>query len=260
VPKRWQKFCGERHACPPSPAPWFPRRAFETATNRFSPELQIATDRPSTTNSMSDHLESLLERMRVLEREVMQELRKKEAAFFYEVRQGKIRFTREARTRHKKLVKRFSSYIRDSRFLVLLTTPVIWACVVPVAFLDLMTVVYQAICFPIYGIPKVKRSDYVLMDRRRLAYLNWAEKFNCEYCAYANGVLACVSEVAARTEQYWCPIKHALRMKSMHSRYRFFFDYGDAERYRQQIEALRRSFEDIDRSTPAAQEMPAKSR
>jgi hypothetical protein len=35
-------------------------------------------------------------------------------------------------------------------------------------------------------------------------------------------------------------------MKSMHSRYRTFFDYGDAEHYRQQIEKVRRSFEDIE--------------
>lgn len=85
-----------------------------------------------------------------------------------------------------------------------------------------------------------------MLDRRHLAYLNWAEKLNCEYCGYANGVLACATEIAARTKQYWCPIKHALRMKSMHNRHRFSFDYGDAEHYRQQIEAVRRSFEDIE--------------
>lgn len=31
----------------------------------------------------------------------------------------------------------------------------------------------------------------------------------------------------------------------MHSRHRFFFDYGDAEQYRQQVKGVRRSFEDI---------------
>lgn len=194
---------------------------------------------------MNDQLESLLEKMAALEKEVVRELQKKEAEFFYEVRLGKIRFTEEARARHRKLVKRFYAYIRDSRFMILLTTPVIWSCMIPVAMVDLFMTVYQAICFSIYGIPKVRRSDYIKLDRHHLAYLNWAEKMNCEYCAYANGVLACATEIAARTEQYWCPIKHALRMKSMHSRYRFFFDYGDAERYRQQVETLRRSFEDI---------------
>lgn len=200
--------------------------------------------------SMNDSLETLLERMRQLEKEILMELQKKEVEFFYEVRRGKIRFTEEARTRHKLLVKRFAAYVRGSRFLILLTAPVIWFCLLPIAFTDLVMTLYQAICFPIYGIPKVKRSDYIKLDRRHLAYLNWAEKLNCEYCGYANGVLACASEIAARTEQYWCPIKHALRMKSMHSRYRFFFDYGDAEHYRQQIETVRRSFEDIVESQP----------
>ena len=195
---------------------------------------------------MKDKLDTLLEQMHALEKEVMRELQKKEQDFFYEVRQGKVRFTEEARARHKLLVKRFTSYIRDSRFMIILTSPVILGCIVPIAFIDLAMFVYQAVCFPVYGIPKVKRSDYIRLDRRHLKYLNWAEKLNCEYCGYANGVLACANEIAARTEQYWCPIKHALRMKSMHNRYRFFFDYGDAERYREQIETVRRSFEDID--------------
>lgn len=205
---------------------------------------------------MNEKLDTLLERMHSLEKEILRELQRKEMEFFYEVRQGKIRFTAEARARHKRLVKRFTSYIRDSRFMILLTTPVIWACVLPIALLDLSMMAYQAICFPIYGIPKVKRGDYIKLDRRHLAYLNWAEKFNCEYCGYANGVLACATEIAARTEQYWCPIKHALRIKSMHSRYRHFFEYGDAENYRLQIESVRRSFEDIkndpDTQTPQA--------
>lgn len=194
---------------------------------------------------MSDQLDSLLGKMRELESEIMRELRRKEAEFFYEVRQKKVRFTEAATLRNQKLSKRIHRYILDSTFLTILTTPVIWFCFVPLAFLDLIISAYQGICFGIYGIPKVRRADYLLIDRNRLSYLNFLEKLNCEYCAYGNGVLAFATEVAARTEQYWCPIKHALRMKSMHSRYRFFFDYGDAEHYRQQIEQVRRSFEDI---------------
>ena len=47
---------------------------------------------------------------------------------------------------------------------------------------NLVFSVYQGVCFPIYGIPKVRRRDYILLDRRHLAYLNWVEKLNCEYC------------------------------------------------------------------------------
>jgi hypothetical protein len=207
---------------------------------------------------MNDKLDSLLQKMQELEREMMQELRRKETEFLYEVRQKKVRFSEEAKAKHRRLSKRIHRFLLESSFLVLLMAPIIWACLIPIALLDLVITVYQALCFPIYGIPKVRRSDYLLLDRHRLAYLNILEKLNCEYCAYGNGVLAYVTEVAARTEQYWCPIKHALRMKSMHSRYRFFFDYGDAEHYRQQIEQVRRSFEDISQETVPATEPPSK--
>ena len=193
---------------------------------------------------MNDKLEGLLERMRLLEKEVLRELQKKEQEFFYEVRLGKIRFTEEARARHKKLVKRFIDYIRDSTFLILLTGPVIWSCLIPVALLDLVISVYQAVCFPIYGIPKVKRREYVILDRRQLAYLNWVEKLNCEYCGYANGVLAYASEIAARTEQHWCPIKHARRILGSHAHYPAFADFGDAEEYRKELSELRRLLRD----------------
>jgi len=192
--------------------------------------------------------------LRDLEVEMMQELRRKEADFLYQVRAKKVRFTEEAAARHRKLSKRIHRYILDSTFLVILTAPVIWSCLVPFVFLDLVVSIYQALCFGVYGIPKVRRSDYLLLDRHRLAYLNFLEKLNCEYCAYGNGVLAYVSEVAARTEQYWCPIKHALRMKSMHGRYRFFFDFGDAEHYRREIEKVRRSFEDVAGETASTAE------
>src|SRR6478735_8143302 len=77
-----------------------------------------------------------------------------------------------------------------SRALVVLTSPVIWACAVPLIFLDLAGTLFQAICFPIYGIPRVRRRDYLVFDRHRLDYLTVADKFNCEYCAYANGIMA----------------------------------------------------------------------
>ena len=85
----------------------------------------------------------------------------------------------------------------------------------------------------------MRRSDHVVFDRARLAYLNWIEALNCLYCSYANGVIAQVREIAGRTEQYWCPIKHALRTADPHRRYVQFLEYGDAEGYRSRLEALR---------------------
>jgi hypothetical protein len=104
---------------------------------------------------------------------------------------------------------------------------------------------YQFICFPAYGIPKVRRRDYIILDRQKLHYLNSMERLNCAYCGYVNGATAYVQEIAGRTEQHWCPIKHAVRFKIMHSRYQHFLDYGDAEQYRKRIEEVRRDFEDL---------------
>ena len=71
------------------------------------------------------------------------------------------------------------------------------------------------------------------------------ERLNCVYCSYANGLFAYATEIAARTEQHWCPIKHAKRLDAPHSRYWQFLDYGDAKSYRQQIDATRRDFTDL---------------
>ena len=52
-------------------------------------------------------------------------------------------------------------------------------------------------------------------------------------------------EIAARAEQHWCPIKHAQRLRSPHSRYGHFFDYGDARDYSKQVETVRNDFVDV---------------
>jgi hypothetical protein len=111
--------------------------------------------------------------------------------------------------------------------------------------LDIGVTLFQAICFPIYGIPKVKRADYVIFDRQYLSYLNIIEKLNCAYCSYFNGIIGYIQEIAARTEQFWCPIKHAHHLCTLHSRYQNFIDYGDAESYRQHKEDVRKQFDDL---------------
>jgi hypothetical protein len=133
-------------------------------------------------------------------------------------------------------------FLLRTRLLVALTAPVIYAGWIPFLLMDLFVTLYQSICFPIYRIPKVRRADYLVFDREDLPYLNLIEKFNCFYCSYGNGVAAYTREVAARTEQYWCPIKHARRVKAAHERYPDFFDYGDAEAYRQGLERLRKQY------------------
>jgi len=95
--------------------------------------------------------------------------------------------------------------------------------------LDLFVTLYQAVCFRVYGIAPVRRRDHVAIDRHHLAYLNALQQLNCVYCGYGNGVLSYAREIAARTEAYWCPIKHARRVADPHDLMAGFADYGDAE-------------------------------
>jgi hypothetical protein len=139
---------------------------------------------------------------------------------------------------HRELKTRVSRYIIEANPLTVLTAPVIYAMIVPIALLDLSVMVYQAICFPVYRIPKVRRCDYLVFDRHHLAYLNVIEKFNCAYCSYCNGAIAFAREVASRTEVYWCPIKHARRVLGPHPHYQGFADFGDAEGFRARIRQL----------------------
>ena len=79
----------------------------------------------------------------------------------------------------------------------------------------------------------------MLLDRGQLRYLNWIERANCNYCGYANGVVAYTREIAARTEQYFCPIQHAQRCAGMHSRYRGFLEFRDSEAYKKELARVR---------------------
>jgi hypothetical protein len=128
---------------------------------------------------------------------------------------------------------------------VILSSPIIYACVLPFLLLDASVAIFQLVCFPIYGIPRVRRKDYLVFDRGRLAYLNTIEKAGCIYCSYANGLLALITEIAARSEQYFCPIKHAHPLAQTHSRYGKFLPFGDARAYREQSDAVARAYNDL---------------
>ena len=69
-----------------------------------------------------------------------------------------------------------------------------------------------------------RTGDDLVFDRHRLGYLNAIEKVHCVYCGYANGLVAYAREIAARTEQYFCPIKHAAPIAAPHDRYHLFAD------------------------------------
>jgi len=157
----------------------------------------------------------------------------------YRVHRGRVTFEHEARRAQQRFKQRLRTFVAEASFRNLLTTPLIYSLLLPLVLLDIWVTVYQRVCFPIYGIAKVRRRHYFALDRRRLAYLNIIEKANCTYCGYASGLIAYVREIAARTEQYWCPIKHADTIPDPHSRYHHFVEYGDAAGYRESLPSLR---------------------
>ena len=154
------------------------------------------------------------------------------------------RFTeleRDVRRVHLRLKQSIPSYLVHSRPFNLLAVPVIYSMIVPIVVLDVWISLYQFLCFPLFGINKAKRSDYIVIDRHKLAYLNGIEKLNCVYCGYANGVFAYAREITGRTEAYWCPIKHSGTVRDAHRHYRRFANYGDARGYKQRLTRIRRS-------------------
>jgi hypothetical protein len=185
---------------------------------------------------MNPDIAALMGKIRVLEAELEAELAQRRAELRVGLKKGVAFFEEEILRRHRELRMRLSTYVLNARPLVILTAPVIYAVIVPLVLLDLFITIYQAVCFPVYRIPKVRRRDYLIFDRHHLAYLNALEKLNCAYCSYANGLIAYVREIVGRTEQHWCPIKHARRVISAHSRYVMFEDYGDAEGYRKRVQ------------------------
>jgi hypothetical protein len=181
---------------------------------------------------MSSKITVLADKIAALEAELEAELAMRRAELHVGLEKGRVAFEEEILRRHRELRKKLTRYLLEAHPLVVLTAPAIYSLIVPLLLLDLFLTVYHAVCFPVYGIAKVRRADYFVFDRYHLGYLNALEKLNCAYCAYANGLIAYAREIAGRTEQYWCPIKHARRVVGAHPYYAQFHDYGDAAAFR----------------------------
>lgn len=110
-----------------------------------------------------------------------------------------------------------------------IATPFIWLMIVPAVILDMFLELYHRVCFPLYGMPYVKRSQYIrITDRAKLPYLAWYEKINCAYCGYVNGLLHYTSVIAGKTESYWCAIAHLEERGYVATEHeKFFAKFGD---------------------------------
>lgn len=188
---------------------------------------------------MKQEIDRLFEQIHDAEDEIERLLETSRAQVRYRMAKGKAHFDAEIAREHKRLRTSLLRYFGQTPLRHYLTAPLIYGMLIPFLFLDVSLTVYQWICFSAWGISRVRRGPYLVFDRHLLGYLNAVEKVNCLYCGYGNGLLAYAREIAGRTEQYWCPIRHATQVRGAHAHYAEFVDYGDAEGYRDRLNELR---------------------
>jgi hypothetical protein len=188
---------------------------------------------------MTETINAIVAKIHALELELEAEFAVQRAGLRYGLEHGKVLFEEEIVRRHRELQLGLVRYLLRARPLVVLSAPIIYSLIMPFAVVDAWVSLYQAVCFRVYGIPQVSRGRYMVFDRAGLRYLNALEKLNCAYCSYVNGVIAYTREVGSRTEQYWCPIKHARRILGTHPRYPRFEEFGQGELYREKLRSQR---------------------
>lgn len=205
---------------------------------------------------MNDELEGLFKKLKDIEAQIETIIEARRASFISDIKEGKARFDEATLKGHRAIKKGIKRYIFDSNFATVITAPFIYGMIIPFAFLDLSLFIYQATCFSAWQLPKVKRSNYIIIDRQHLAYLNGIEKINCMFCGYCNGLISYLREITSVTEQYWCPIKHAQRLRDQHEYYKNFVEYGDAEGFKRESEPLRQALRKPKTPKPKPKEKP----
>jgi len=198
---------------------------------------------------MNEQIRQILSQITQLEDDLHQLIHQQQVDFNYRLEGTRVLFEKNIRKAQRQLKTGIFRFIRQSQPRNVVTAPIIYSLIFPVFILDIWVTLYQAICFPLYRVPKVRRSHYIVVDRHSLSYLNFIEKLNCIYCGYCSGVFSYVREISARTEQYWCPIKHARKVLDPHRRYAQFADYGQAEEFHQLARDLRRDLHDEQNQT-----------
>lgn len=193
---------------------------------------------------MESRISELLAEIRRLEEELEEAVKTHEVRFRYQLEGTKVKFQDSVRAAHEQLKVGIFQWLSQSKPRNIASAPIIYSMIIPFVVLDLLVSLYQVSCFPLYGIPKVRRRRFIAIDRHRLSYLNSIEKLNCVYCGYVNGLVAYVREIVARTEQYWCPIKHARKILDPHRRYARFADFGDSEDFELHAEKMRAALEE----------------
>lgn len=188
---------------------------------------------------MNDKIREMLEEIEAMKIKLAEEIDKHESHISYEIKNGYVTFEKEVLAKQRENMKNLLSWFREVPLLHLLSSPVIYAMIIPAIFFDIVLFLYQQIIFRIYKFKFIKRNDYMHFDHHYLGYLNPIEKLNCLYCSYFNGLMLYASAIAGRSELYFCPIKHAKKIVSQHEYYDAFLSYGDEQEYQKKLKELR---------------------
>ena len=184
---------------------------------------------------MPVRIKKLIEQIDHLNQELRTEYQAAARKYGFHLKDRRVVFSTASRRKNKQRKVGVWRYLRSVNARYIISMPFIYGMIVPIVILDIGLSLYHAVAFPLYGIPKVPRRDYIVFDRQYLDYLNMFQKFNCLYCTYANGLFAYAVEIAARTERYWCPIKAARKPLVHHGWYKQFADYGNADEWEEKF-------------------------
>ncbi len=188
---------------------------------------------------MNKRIDQLVAQITALENELNELLEDRQNRLHYQIEGRRIVFEQAIREAHQRVKLGLFRWFLTVRPQNYLTMPIIYSAVIPLLIFDFSITLYQWVCFPVYRIARVSRTDFIVFDHQLLSYLNVIEKFHCLYCSYVVGLLAYGQEIVARTEQYFCPIKHARKMRAPHDRYQKFLEYGDEQDFHARLEAYR---------------------
>lgn len=195
---------------------------------------------------MNSKIQEIMSQIEELEEKLKSEIEEQEKQISYEIKEGYVKFEESVLKKQRENMKGVYRFFADIPLSHLFTSPLVYAMVIPAIFVDITLFIYQNVIFRIYGFKLVKRSDYIIFDRQYLRYLNSIEKLNCLYCSYFNGLMHYAAEVSAKTELFFCPIKHAKKTLYRHRHYKKFLTYGDGEDYQKRLKKIR---ENIDKTT-----------
>jgi hypothetical protein len=180
---------------------------------------------------MESRIKEILIKIEKLNQSLKKEQLRLAEKYGYHIRKGRVFFLESIKRKNRRFRIPTWKYVIPRKIKHLASLPFIYSMLVPALVLDIFITIYQFATFPLYGIPKIKRSDYFIYDRRFLDYLNVIQKIHCMYCSYVNGLFSYALEIGARTERYWCPIKSASKTGTYHQWYKDYADYGDPEQW-----------------------------